>query len=136
MSASTTTAHAETAGTSSAHAETPGTPTAHAEAAATAATHAETAATPTTHAETAATSNAHVGTATASTAHAEAAGRHARTPWEELVTAALLGTDRRTPPLVTPGRDAPTALLDAAAVQTVRRRAGLRPAPAAERPAP
>ncbi|MFD9859294.1 DUF5691 domain-containing protein [Streptomyces alboflavus] len=164
--AATPTAHAETAGTSSAHAETPGTPTAHAEAAATAATHAETAATPTahaatpgtatahaeaaatstthaetaatptTHAETAATSNAHVGTATASTAHAEAAGRHARTPWEELVTAALLGTDRRTPPLVTPGRDAPTALLDAAAVQTVRRRAGLRPVPAAERPAP
>ncbi|MER7347061.1 DUF5691 domain-containing protein [Streptomyces aurantiacus] len=69
-------------------------------------------------------------------AHAEAAGRHARTPWEELVTAALLGTDRRTPPVAAPGRDAPAALLDAAAVQTVRRRAGLRAAPAAERPEP
>ncbi|MET8244800.1 DUF5691 domain-containing protein [Streptomyces sp. NPDC005202] len=56
--------------------------------------------------------------------------------WEELVTAALLGTDRRTPPGRTPGRDAPVALLDAAAVETVRRRAGLRPAPAAERPEP
>ncbi|KUF17746.1 MULTISPECIES: DUF5691 domain-containing protein [Streptomyces] len=71
-----------------------------------------------------------------STAPAEAAGRLARTSWEELVTAALLGTDRRTPPVTAPGREAPAALLDAAAVQTVRRRAGLRPAPAAERPAP
>ncbi|WP_128379128.1 DUF5691 domain-containing protein [Streptomyces cavernae] len=56
--------------------------------------------------------------------------------WEELVTAALLGTDRRTPPVEAAGRDAPVALLDAAAVQTVRRRAGLRPAPAAPRPEP
>jgi hypothetical protein len=56
--------------------------------------------------------------------------------WEELVTTALLGTDRRTPPGGAPGRDAPSALLDAAAVQTVRRRAGLRPAPAAKRPEP
>ncbi|MFB7111783.1 DUF5691 domain-containing protein [Streptomyces sp. NPDC056291] len=56
--------------------------------------------------------------------------------WEELVTAALLGTDRRTPPGGAPGRTAPVALLDAAAVQTVRRRAGLRPAPAARRPEP
>ncbi|MGI5377615.1 DUF5691 domain-containing protein [Streptomyces sp. CA-251387] len=56
--------------------------------------------------------------------------------WEELVTAALLGTDRRTPPGCEPGRDAPTALLDAAAVETVRRRAGLRPARAAQRPQP
>ncbi|MFE9169933.1 DUF5691 domain-containing protein [Streptomyces kebangsaanensis] len=56
--------------------------------------------------------------------------------WEELVTTALLGTDRRTPPGGAPGRTAPVALLDAAAVQTVRRRAGLRPAPAAERPEP
>ncbi|MFJ8634441.1 DUF5691 domain-containing protein [Streptomyces sp. NPDC093568] len=56
--------------------------------------------------------------------------------WEELVTAALLGTDRRTPPGGTPGREAPVTLLDAAAVQTVRRRAGLRPARAAERPQP
>ncbi|MER6978322.1 DUF5691 domain-containing protein [Streptomyces carpinensis] len=56
--------------------------------------------------------------------------------WEELVTAALLGTDRRTPPGGTPGQEAPVALMDTAAVQTVRRRAGLRPAPAAERPEP
>lgn len=56
--------------------------------------------------------------------------------WEELVTTALLGTDRRTPPGVPAGRQAPAALLDAAAVQTVRRRAGLRAAPAAERPHP
>ncbi|MCH0563960.1 MULTISPECIES: DUF5691 domain-containing protein [unclassified Streptomyces] len=56
--------------------------------------------------------------------------------WEELVTAALLGTDRRTPPGVAPGRPAPVALLDAAAVATVRRRAGIRPASAAPRPAP
>ncbi|MEU3347435.1 DUF5691 domain-containing protein [Streptomyces sp. NPDC006700] len=56
--------------------------------------------------------------------------------WEELVTTALLGTDRRTPPAGAPGRTAPVALLDAAAVQTVRRRAGLRPAQAARRPEP
>ncbi|MFD4969726.1 DUF5691 domain-containing protein [Streptomyces sp. NPDC058424] len=56
--------------------------------------------------------------------------------WEELVTTALLGTDRRTPSGGAPGRTAPVALLDAAAVQTVRRRAGLRPAPAARRPEP
>ncbi|MFD7705018.1 DUF5691 domain-containing protein [Streptomyces caelestis] len=56
--------------------------------------------------------------------------------WEELVTTALLGTDRRTPPGSAPGPDAPSALLDAAAVATVRRRAGLRPARAAERPRP
>ncbi|MET7455866.1 DUF5691 domain-containing protein [Streptomyces sp. NPDC005574] len=56
--------------------------------------------------------------------------------WEELVTVALLGTDRRTPPGAGPGREAPVALLDAAAVETVRRRAGLRAAPAAERPRP
>ncbi|MFC1417084.1 DUF5691 domain-containing protein [Streptacidiphilus cavernicola] len=42
--------------------------------------------------------------------------------WPELVTAALLGTDRR------PFGDAPQ-LLDRAALQTVRRRAGLRPGP-------
>ncbi|MCL6673959.1 DUF5691 domain-containing protein, partial [Streptomyces panaciradicis] len=48
--------------------------------------------------------------------------------WEELVTVALLGTERRTPPGGTAGREAPVALLDAAAVQTLRRRAGLRPA--------
>ncbi|MFE2264137.1 DUF5691 domain-containing protein [Streptomyces griseosporeus] len=58
--------------------------------------------------------------------------------WEELVTAALLGTERRTPPVSAPGREAPAALLDAAAEATVRRRAGLRPAPvpAARRPEP
>ncbi|MER5212315.1 DUF5691 domain-containing protein [Streptomyces sp. NPDC002838] len=56
--------------------------------------------------------------------------------WEELVTAALLGTERRTPPGCAPGREAPAALLDAAAVETVRRRAGLRPGPAARRPEP
>ncbi|GKQ34386.1 DUF5691 domain-containing protein [Streptomyces sp. A012304] len=56
--------------------------------------------------------------------------------WEDLVTAALLGTDRRTPPGITPGRSAPTALLDAAAAETVRRRAGLRPGRAAPRPEP
>ncbi|MFG2712740.1 DUF5691 domain-containing protein [Streptomyces goshikiensis] len=48
--------------------------------------------------------------------------------WEELVGAALLGTERR--------RGSPEALLDAAAVQTVRRRAGLRPAEAGPRPEP
>ncbi|KOU64061.1 hypothetical protein ADK57_20135 [Streptomyces sp. MMG1533] len=56
--------------------------------------------------------------------------------WEELVTAALLGTERRTPPGSAPGREAPVALLDAAAVETVRRRAGLRPGRAARRPEP
>ncbi|MFI7012802.1 DUF5691 domain-containing protein [Streptomyces sp. NPDC050164] len=56
--------------------------------------------------------------------------------WEELVTTALLGTDRRTPPGTGAGPQAPAALLDAAAVETVRRRAGLRPARAAERPQP
>ncbi len=56
--------------------------------------------------------------------------------WEELVATAMLGTDRRTPAGVGPGPRAATALLDAAAAATVRRRAGLRPAPAAERPEP
>ena len=56
--------------------------------------------------------------------------------WEDLVTTALLGTDRRTPPGHAPGQDAPVTLLDAAAVETVRRRAGLCPAPAAQRPEP
>ncbi|MGW6707451.1 DUF5691 domain-containing protein [Streptomyces sp. NPDC054956] len=48
--------------------------------------------------------------------------------WDELVGAALLGTDRR--------QGSPEALLGAAAVQTVRRRAGLRPAEAGPRPEP
>lgn len=57
-------------------------------------------------------------------------------PWEELVTSALLGTDRR-PPAAGPGGAAgPVALLDAAALHTVRRRAGLLPAAAAGRPEP
>ncbi|MFH0174429.1 DUF5691 domain-containing protein [Streptomyces cacaoi] len=56
--------------------------------------------------------------------------------WDDLVTTALLGTDRRTPPGATPGRAAPAALLDAAAAETVRRRAGLRPGRAAPPPAP
>ncbi|AXG82800.1 hypothetical protein DVK44_21465 [Streptomyces paludis] len=50
----------------------------------------------------------------------------------------MLGTDRRPPPTDPPagGPDAPLALLDAAALHTVRRRAGLRPARAAPRPEP
>ncbi|MEU8531109.1 DUF5691 domain-containing protein [Streptomyces sp. NPDC048629] len=48
-------------------------------------------------------------------------------PWEDLVPAALLGTDRR-------GGAAPEAVLDAAAVHTVRRRAGLRAGAVAEPP--
>ncbi|MCR8577248.1 hypothetical protein NE399_24580, partial [Streptomyces sp. Isolate_219] len=57
-------------------------------------------------------------------------------PWSDLVSAALLGTERRTPPVAArPGQTAAAALLDAAAVSTVRRRAALRPAPAGERPA-
>ncbi|MER7761715.1 DUF5691 domain-containing protein [Streptomyces sp. NPDC097619] len=52
--------------------------------------------------------------------------------WEGLVTAALLGTERRGGP----GAGGPEALLDAAAVQTVRRRAGLRPAAAGPLPVP
>ncbi|MFI0733244.1 DUF5691 domain-containing protein [Streptomyces sp. NPDC021225] len=56
-------------------------------------------------------------------------------PWDDLVAAALLGTERRTPPVAPrPGQDASAALLDAAALSTVLRRAGLRPA--AARPAP
>lgn len=60
------------------------------------------------------------------------------TPWEELVTSALLGTDRRPPATEAGPRQAggPAALLDAAALHTVRRRAGLRPAVAAARPEP
>ncbi|MEV0000158.1 DUF5691 domain-containing protein [Streptomyces sp. NPDC050848] len=60
--------------------------------------------------------------------------------WEELVTSALLGTDRRPPtlPALTDAGagGAPVALLDAAALHTVRRRAGLRPGPAAPAPEP
>ncbi|MFG3409102.1 DUF5691 domain-containing protein [Streptomyces sp. NPDC048142] len=59
-------------------------------------------------------------------------------PWEELVTSALLGTDRR-PPAPRSGpvpADAPAALLDAAALHTVRQRAGLLPAVPEARPEP
>ncbi|MFB6710005.1 DUF5691 domain-containing protein [Streptomyces sp. NPDC056333] len=56
------------------------------------------------------------------------------TAWEELVTSALLGTDRR--PLPAGAGPGPIALLDEAALHTVRRRAGLRPATAAARPGP
>ncbi|MFR9676265.1 DUF5691 domain-containing protein [Streptomyces sp. TR02-1] len=52
-----------------------------------------------------------------------------RTPWSELVTAAMLGTEWRRPP----GGDA-RALLGAAAAETLRRRAGARPAAAAPVP--
>ncbi|WP_443735639.1 DUF5691 domain-containing protein, partial [Streptomyces monomycini] len=49
--------------------------------------------------------------------------------WEELVSSALLGTERRTPPVAArEGRSAAAALLDAAAVSTVRRRAAMGPA--------
>ncbi|MEU7300660.1 DUF5691 domain-containing protein [Streptomyces sp. NPDC007206] len=56
--------------------------------------------------------------------------------WDDLVTTALLGTDRRPVTYAGASREAPLALLDAAAVATVRRRAGLRPARAARRPEP
>ncbi|MBP2584204.1 hypothetical protein J3A78_004682 [Streptomyces sp. PvR006] len=58
--------------------------------------------------------------------------------WEELVTSALLGTDRRVPARFAglPAGDLPGALLDAAALHTVRGRAGLRPGPAAPPPEP
>lgn len=55
---------------------------------------------------------------------------HTTTAWEELVTSALLGTDRRPVP---PGE---CSLLGAAALHTVRRRAGLLPAAAAVPPSP
>ncbi|MFE1342961.1 DUF5691 domain-containing protein [Streptomyces sp. NPDC058757] len=55
--------------------------------------------------------------------------------WEELVTSALLGTDRR-PPSGARGAAAAGELLDAAARRTLRRRAGLRPGPAAVPPEP
>ncbi|MFJ4316340.1 DUF5691 domain-containing protein [Streptomyces lavendulae] len=54
--------------------------------------------------------------------------RHGERDWEDLVATALLGTERR--------GGSPQALLGAAALRTVRRRAGLRPAEAAHRPRP
>ncbi|OKK20927.1 hypothetical protein AMK16_11055 [Streptomyces sp. CB00455] len=65
---------------------------------------------------------------------AERHGEHGQYgDWEELVGAALLGTDRRRG---AGPAGSPQALLDAAAVHTVRRRAGLRPAGAGPRPEP
>ncbi|GHA66589.1 DUF5691 domain-containing protein [Streptomyces termitum] len=55
--------------------------------------------------------------------------------WEELTAAALLGTDRR-PVAGGRGERAAGALLDAAARHALRRRAGLRPGPAAAPPPP
>ncbi|WP_444544924.1 DUF5691 domain-containing protein, partial [Streptomyces kronopolitis] len=64
-----------------------------------------------------------------------APGSPAPATWPALVSAALLGTERRTPPVaMRPGQSGAAALLDEAAVSTVRRRAALRPAPAGERP--
>ncbi|MFF0382746.1 DUF5691 domain-containing protein [Streptomyces sp. NPDC004286] len=57
--------------------------------------------------------------------------------WDDLLTTALLGTDRRPLPLAeAAGREAPAALLDAAAMAAVQRRAGLRPGRAGTRPDP
>ncbi|MEW2315082.1 DUF5691 domain-containing protein [Streptomyces bauhiniae] len=56
--------------------------------------------------------------------------------WDDLLTTALLGTDRRTLPAGPADREAPAALLDAAAVAAVRRRAGLCPGRAGTRPEP
>ncbi|MFJ6214433.1 DUF5691 domain-containing protein [Streptomyces sp. NPDC092296] len=53
--------------------------------------------------------------------------------WEELVAAALLGTERRPVP---GSADSAAALLTRAALSTVHRRAGLRPAPAEPLPGP
>ncbi|MFD1311159.1 MULTISPECIES: DUF5691 domain-containing protein [Streptomyces] len=64
------------------------------------------------------------------------AGAPVESSWEELVTVALLGTERRTPPAWAAGREVPVAVLDAAAVATLRRRAGMRPGRAAARPEP
>ncbi|MFD9504473.1 DUF5691 domain-containing protein [Streptomyces sp. NPDC060035] len=61
-------------------------------------------------------------------------GAPVNAPWEELVTSALLGTDRRPPPTGSGPADGPAALLDAAALHTVRRRAALLPGAAATVP--
>ncbi|AUG77691.1 hypothetical protein CFP65_2876 [Kitasatospora sp. MMS16-BH015] len=55
-------------------------------------------------------------------------------PWSDLQSTALLGTDRR--PLPLDAEDPATALLDLAAIATVRQRAGARPDPAVEIPEP
>ncbi|MEV7772141.1 DUF5691 domain-containing protein [Kitasatospora sp. NPDC086791] len=64
-------------------------------------------------------------------------------PWETLHTSALLGTDRRPLPATAlplagavDRADPATALLELAALATVRRRAGALPVPAAEPPGP
>jgi hypothetical protein len=57
--------------------------------------------------------------------------------WDDLVGTALLGTERRRPEGVVGDADeAAAGLLDAAAAGVVRRRAGVRPAVAGERPKP
>ncbi|WP_445515131.1 DUF5691 domain-containing protein [Streptomyces sp. NEAU-174] len=81
------------------------------------------------------TSSTSTASSTPVTSSTSAAPTAPTASWDDLVAAALLGTERRTPPVAPrPGQDAPSALLDAAALSTVRRRAGLRPAPA--RPGP
>ncbi|WP_097983124.1 DUF5691 domain-containing protein [Streptomyces sp. f150] len=84
------------------------------------------------------TSSTATTTGTTTTASTSASASVDSLPWEELVTSALLGTDRR-PPAPRGGpvpADAPAALLDAAALHTVRRRAGLLPAVPEARPKP
>lgn len=55
--------------------------------------------------------------------------------WDDLVGSALLGTERRRPAgLIGDPGEAAAGLLDAAAVGVVRRRAGIRPGVAGERP--
>jgi hypothetical protein len=55
--------------------------------------------------------------------------------WDDLVGVALLGTERRRPEgMVGDAEEAAAGVLDAAAAGVVRRRAGLRPAVAGERP--
>ncbi|WP_225847824.1 DUF5691 domain-containing protein [Streptomyces sp. HPF1205] len=57
--------------------------------------------------------------------------------WDDLVGSALLGTERRRPPgVVGDAQEAAAGLLDAAASGVVRRRAGLTPGVAGERPRP
>ncbi|WP_404816952.1 DUF5691 domain-containing protein [Streptomyces thermolineatus] len=56
--------------------------------------------------------------------------------WDDLVSTALLGVERRTPPWLQGADDPAAALLDLAAVRTVQRRAGLRPGTAAPLPEP
>ncbi|UTP32989.1 DUF5691 domain-containing protein [Streptomyces rapamycinicus] len=81
------------------------------------------------------TSTTPVAASTSVAATASSTSTASTASWDDLVAAALLGTERRTPPVAPrPGQDVPSALLDAAALSTVRRRAGLRPAPA--RPGP